>query len=190
VVDFGAGEAPYRPLFESHPWVRYLTCDLDGRPDLLLGADGGVPLPNASADLIVSFQVLEHVEDVGRYLRECARLLRPGSRLLLSTHGTWLYHPHPTDFRRWTREGLLCDVRREGFEVESIAAVVGPLAWTTQFRLFGYRAALLRIPLLGGALTAALCVVMNLRMLVEDRVTPEAIREDNAAVYVVVARHD
>jgi hypothetical protein len=110
--------------------------------------------------------------------------------MLLSTHGTWLYHPHPTDFRRWTREGLIVDLEREGFTIECLDAVVGPLAWTTQFRLFGYRSILVRVPLLGGAMAAMLALLMNARMVVEDRLTPRGIREDNPAVYVVLARRN
>jgi SAM-dependent methyltransferase len=188
VVDVGAGEAPYRSLFERVPGVRYVTSDIEGAPDLRVDEQGRVPLADAAADLVVSFQVLEHVEDVSRYLGECRRLLRGGGRMLLSTHGTWLYHPHPTDFRRWTREGLISDLGRAGFGIESIRAVVGPLAWTTQFRLFGFRSALIRVPLLGAALTALLSMVMNARMVVEDRITPHGVREDNPAVYVVLAR--
>lgn len=35
-------------------------------------------LPSGSADLIVSWQTLEHIPDVGAFFREHARLLRPG----------------------------------------------------------------------------------------------------------------
>ncbi|MFW1494634.1 methyltransferase domain-containing protein, partial [Vibrio parahaemolyticus] len=79
---------------------------------------------------VVSFQVLEHVRDVGCYLNEARRVLNTGGRLLLSTHGTWLYHPHPEDHRRWTRLGLIDELATYGFEVTDCVPVVGPLAWT------------------------------------------------------------
>ncbi len=33
-------------------------------------------------------------------------MLRPGGRVLLSTHGTMVYHPNPVDLWRWTGAGL------------------------------------------------------------------------------------
>jgi SAM-dependent methyltransferase len=40
--------------------------------------------PDSSLDHIVSLEVLEHVPDFRRALRECARVLRPGGSILLS----------------------------------------------------------------------------------------------------------
>jgi len=109
---------------------------------------------------------------------------------VLSTHGVWLYHPHPTDFRRWTRDGLVREVESRGFKVESITGVVGPLAWTTQFRSLGYHHLLMRVPLVGRWLSAAVCIFMNLRMSMEDAITPSVQIDTNAAIYVLIARPD
>ena len=49
-----------------------------------------------------------------RYLAECFRVLRPGGRLLLSTHGMFVYHPDPDDYWRWTCAGLRARGRRGG----------------------------------------------------------------------------
>jgi SAM-dependent methyltransferase len=41
--------------------------------------DGGTfPLPDASFDFVVSFQVLEHVQSIEHIFRECIRVLKPG----------------------------------------------------------------------------------------------------------------
>lgn len=42
-------------------------------------------LRGASFDVIVSFEVFEHLENAAGYLAACRRILRPGGRLLLST---------------------------------------------------------------------------------------------------------
>lgn len=189
VVDFGAGDVPYRPLFAPH-CARYLACDLESAPgiDMLIDADGHVPLADGSASCVLSVQVLEHVWDVGDYLQECRRLLSADGRLVLSTHGTWLYHPHPGDYRRWTRDGLCRELEANGFEVLAVEPVVGPLAWTTQFRTLAYHHVLARFGIVGRALAAGICALMHLRMVAEDRLTPAPLRESNAAVYCVTAR--
>lgn len=187
VIDYGCGNMPYRPLFEA-AGCRYLGADFDGSPDIAISPDGRIDAADASADLVVSFQVLEHVRDLGRYFAEARRVLKPGGRLLLSTHGTWLYHPHPEDHRRWTRQGLIADMETHGFAVTSCEAVVGPLAWTTVLRLTGFAFVLKRIPAIGAPTAAALAAVMNARALLEDALTPADITNDNACVYVTLSQ--
>lgn len=186
VIDYGCGNMPYRPLFEA-AGCKYLGADFDGAPDIAIAPDGRIDAADASADVVVSFQVLEHVRDLGRYFAEARRVLKPDGRLLLSTHGTWLYHPHPEDHRRWTRQGLVAEVEGFGFTVTTCEPVVGPLAWTTVLRLTGFSFVLKRIPVLGPLAAAALAAVMNARGFVEDALTPADITRDNACVYVTLS---
>ena len=185
-VDFGCGTMPYRPIF-SAAGCRYLGADLDGAPDIAITAEGALDAADASADMLLSFQVLEHVRDLAPYFAEARRVLKADGRMILSTHGTWLYHPHPEDHRRWTREGLIHEIENFGFTVTECIAVVGPLAWTTVLRLTCWCYVLKRIPIIGGAVASLMAVVMNARALIEDAVTPVAIKRDNACVYVVIA---
>lgn len=188
VVDVGAGAAPYRTLFTAFG-AQYKTCDIDSSQgaEIVFTPGTEIPVPSGTADRVVSFQVLEHVWDLDWYLGECRRLLKPDGLLMLSTHGTWLYHPHPTDFRRWTRDGLTAELEQRGFRIVSVTGSVGPLAWTTQFRALALNHVLRRMPLVGGPMAALLCSIMHLRMIVEDAITPRNLQETNAAVYLVVA---
>ncbi|TIO04185.1 MAG: hypothetical protein E5X93_31095 [Mesorhizobium sp.] len=115
-------------------------------------------------------------------------MLRDDGVLLLSTHGSWLYHPHPEDHRRWTRTGLVVDLADRGLEVEEVHAIAGPLATTTLIRLTGFAFFLRRLPIIGAILASLLALLMNLRAQLEDRLTPAQIRDDNACVFLVRAR--
>jgi len=185
-IDFGCGSQPYRPVFDSRG-VTYTGADF-ADAEVRIDRNGRIDLPEASADLVLSFQVLEHVRDVDQYLSEASRILRRDGWLILSTHGTWLYHPHPEDHRRWTREGLLAELKRHGFETTECVPVLGPLAWTTVVRLTCAYQACRRIPLLGAPVGALLALIMNARGLLEEQITPEWVRRDNACVYVTLSR--
>ncbi|PSJ41670.1 hypothetical protein C7I55_05055 [Sphingomonas deserti] len=184
VLDFGCGTMPYRAMIENQG-AHYLAADLDGAPQVRIAPDGTLPVADRSIDTVLSVQVLEHVRDLDTYLGEAARVLKAQGSLLLSTHGNWLFHPHPEDHRRWTRTGLVVDIEARGFRVESMEAIAGPLATTTMIRLAGYAYFLRRLPLAGPVVAAALALVMNLRAWLEDRITPAGLRDDNACIYVV-----
>ncbi len=187
LLDFGCGTMPYRAMVEACG-ARYTGADFGTEAEVAITPDGRIAQPDGSVDAVLSVQVLEHVRDLDRYFAEAARVLAPDGRLILSTHGTWLYHPHPEDHRRWTRTGLIHDIETRGFTVTGIVPLVGPLGWTTMLRLTGFAYALRPIPVAGPVLTALLAIVMNLRAAFEDAITPAAITADNACVYVVTAR--
>lgn len=48
-------------------------------------ADSPLPYPAMSFDVVLSFQVIEHVLDDASYLREARRVLKPGGRLVVIT---------------------------------------------------------------------------------------------------------
>ena len=116
VVDFGCGEQPYRSLFSG---CNYFGVDLAGNAaaDVHTDPNGRVPLADESADLVLSTQALVHVADPVTYLDECHRMLRPGGTLVLTTHGVMFAIRHPTDFWRWTCDGLRLIVERAGFAI-------------------------------------------------------------------------
>jgi hypothetical protein len=68
-----------------------------------------------------------------------------------------------------------------------VTPVLGPLAWTTVLRLTGFAWDLAQLPLVGAA-AAGLAIVMNFRAALKDAVTPTAIRETNACIYLTVCR--
>jgi SAM-dependent methyltransferase len=133
VLDYGCADAPYRRFFA--PEAEYVTADLPGNPDALLEIqpDGTLPCPGDSFDVVLSTQVLEHVRDPELYLSECFRVLRPGGRILLSTHGMMVYHPDPVDYWRWTCAGLQRAVHDAGFEVLRFEGIMGLAATGLQF---------------------------------------------------------
>jgi len=52
-----------------------------------------LPLPDASVDVVVNFQVIEHLWDQPQFVAECARVLRRSGLLLLSTPNRITFSP-------------------------------------------------------------------------------------------------
>lgn len=120
VLDYGSGGSPYRSLF---PAATYHRADFPPAQDVdyLLSEQGLLPaIADSSYDLVLSTQVLEHVREPQAYLAEAKRLLRPGGRLLLSTHGTFPDHGCPHDYWRWTADGLRLSLSQSGLRIESL----------------------------------------------------------------------
>ncbi|EGD56938.1 class I SAM-dependent methyltransferase [Gordonia neofelifaecis] len=52
-----------------------------------------LPLADASVDVVVNFQVIEHLWDQSAFVAECHRVLRPGGVLLMSTPNRITFSP-------------------------------------------------------------------------------------------------
>ena len=191
VVDLGCGEMPYYPLLAPEV-ENYIAVDLPGNPKATHYVDletNECDLNAETADIVLSIQVLEHVESPSLYLRECFRLLKPDGRLLLSTHGQWLYHPDPIDHWRWTSTGLRLELENAGFEVTDLHGVQGFLTVSLQFF---QDACLLSFPYKKYWCRPFCFVLQNFMALTEwyiDRSkTLSKHRDVDAAIYVLIAK--
>lgn len=186
VLDFGCASSPYRHLLPNG--CRYYAADLPGNPaaEIEVQPDGRLPCDGNGFDAVLSTQVLEHVVDPRTYLAECFRVLRPGGRLLLSTHGTMMLHRDPTDYWRWTSDGLRRTVEREGFCIAELHGVLGMASTALQlFTLVTYQ----RFP---RGTRRLYCRLMEAIVAFFDRIDSAADKKEDAMVFVLIAEkpHD
>jgi SAM-dependent methyltransferase len=105
VLDVGCGDRPYEELL--HGAAEIVGFDVPGNPHAdLHGSIDAIPVDDASVDVVLCLQVLEHVPDPAAAVRELRRVVRDGGRVFLSTHGIYPFHPNPDDLWRWTHTGL------------------------------------------------------------------------------------
>jgi len=181
LLDFGCADSPYRSAVPAG--CQYVAADLPGNPKaaVLVRPDGTVPCADGEFDAVLSSQVLEHVRDPAAYLKECLRLLRPGGRLLLSTHGTMFLHRDPVDYWRWTCDGLRLALEQAGFCVVELRGVMGLTPLGLLMVLSGtYR----RVPKF---LRRPYSALFQGLMAFFDRLHSDASRAENALVYIALA---
>ena len=183
-VDIGCGSMPYRPLIE--PYVQqYTGVDFPSNQlaDIHFEAKTGkIPLGDQSAGIIVSTQVLEHVENPAAYLAEARRIVHPEGLLFLSTHGYWQEHSDPQDFWRWTSDGLAKLMHDADWKIIDMAGVLGFAASALQ--LF-QQASAPKVPV---RLHKPFFGLMQGLIALTDRFYTPAGRLRNAAVFVICAQ--
>jgi len=126
VLDVGCGDRPYDALLHGAEIVGF---DVPGNPRAdVHGTIDAIPVEDGSFDVVLCLQVLEHVSDPAAAVRELRRFVKPGGRVLLSTHGVYPFHPNPEDLWRWTHTGLEHTFRTNA---EWTSVTVRPGAGTT-----------------------------------------------------------
>jgi SAM-dependent methyltransferase len=63
------------------------------RVDVMQANLARLPLPDSSVDVVVNFQVIEHLWDQTQFVIECARVLRPSGLLMMSTPNRITFSP-------------------------------------------------------------------------------------------------
>ncbi|HWX18421.1 MAG TPA: class I SAM-dependent methyltransferase [Candidatus Binatia bacterium] len=121
LLDVGCGRRPYEKTFFAGA-TKYIGTDYlsdRSQPEVVCSALE-LPFPDGSFDTVVSTEVLEHLPDPLRALREMQRTLRPGGHLILSTPLYWPRHEVPHDFFRYPYDGLLHLVNESGLELKRL----------------------------------------------------------------------
>jgi SAM-dependent methyltransferase len=99
------------------------------RVDIRHGNLAELPLEDGSVDVVVNFQVIEHLWDQGQFVGECYRVLRPGGVLLMSTPNRITFSPgrdtpiNPFHTRELNAAELTELLTAQGFSLESMLGV-------------------------------------------------------------------
>jgi SAM-dependent methyltransferase len=107
-----------RHVTQAYPRVRTARANL-----------AALPVRSSIVDVVANFQVIEHLWDQEGFLRECRRVLRPGSRLLVTTPNRITFSPgrdtplNPFHTRELAPAELAMLLRDTGFEVEFLAGL-------------------------------------------------------------------
>ena len=136
ILDAGAGELLNQPLCGHLSYVSQDFCQYDGGGVVAEGLQTGkwdtshidlvcdiiaIPEPDASFDVILCTEVLEHVPDPTKVLDEFSRLLKRGGKLILTVPFASLVHfapyPYCSGFSRdWYEQHL----PQRGFSIEEL----------------------------------------------------------------------
>lgn len=65
-----------------------------------------LPFRDASVDVVVCDNVLEHIKNPGVVVEEMKRVVKKGGMVYIGVPFIIQYHSSPNDFQRWTTEGL------------------------------------------------------------------------------------
>jgi SAM-dependent methyltransferase len=99
------------------------------RVEMHHGNLASLPLPDGAVDVVVNFQVIEHLWDQAQFVAECRRVLRPSGVLLISTPNRITFSPgrdtpiNPFHTRELNAVELTELLSSEGFNVESMLGV-------------------------------------------------------------------
>lgn len=103
VLDVGCGEGYGTAALSNHA-TTIIGLDYDRatvhhaahtypRSNFVVANLAALPIADASIDFVITLQVIEHVWDHAQFLQECARVLRAGGRIVITTPNRLTFSP-------------------------------------------------------------------------------------------------
>jgi SAM-dependent methyltransferase len=180
ILDVGCGDGTLAMLLAHEGAGRVTGCDPDPRMvakamaatrresiDLAVARSQALPFPDGSFDIVTCITVLTFVSDAGNAIREMARVLRPGGRLVIGDLGKWSIWAARRRIRSWlgakmwqsarfrTANDLAAMTKDAGLAADGVVGAIFFPPWTTLARVMApIDPSLGRITTLGAAFVA------------------------------------
>ena len=119
VLDAGAGDAPYKPLF-AHAIYESADFEKVDRPyakSTYVCDLSAIPVSDHRYDYILFNQVMEHLPEPKVVLKELFRVLKPGGKMIYTAPLFYEEHDTPYDFFRYTQYAIRYLFEDAGFEI-------------------------------------------------------------------------
>lgn len=114
VLDAGAGPSPYKKYFSHCKYEATDFIDKFGNLDFVCSLEK-IPRKAGSYDAIICTEVLEHVENPEKVLKELKRVLKKNGKLYITVPQSWKLHQEPYNFFYFTKYGLNLLLKKAGF---------------------------------------------------------------------------
>jgi len=119
VYDLGCGIRPYEKDILAAA-DKYIGVDWNKsfhgmHADIEADLNQPLPIENNVADVVISFQVLEHLCEPQAMITEAFRILKPEGLIFISVPFQWWIHEAPHDYYRFTCYGLKYLFTKAGF---------------------------------------------------------------------------
>ncbi len=124
LLNAGCGNRDLVGLFRANGISEVVNYDISSSlPDAICGSLEQMPFGDKSFDSILCNAVLEHVVYIDEVMNELARVLRVGGHAVISIPFLQPFHACPTDFRRFTGDGMRQLATSRGLEVVAVYPV-------------------------------------------------------------------
>lgn len=117
-LNFGAGSTRF------HSQILNLDICHGPRSDIVNAGDE-LPFRDDALDLVISQEVLEHLEDPVLWIQEIHRVLKPNGKFYCQLPFIIGYHPGPADYWRFTKEAYPRLLPDDRWEIERLELSVG-----------------------------------------------------------------
>jgi len=98
--------------------IRWETVGIDHTtPFTYVGTEYSYPLASDLVDIVVATNVMEHVRKPWVWIKELARICKPGGYVITINPVSWPYHEYPVDCWRAYPEGMMALYEDAGLKV-------------------------------------------------------------------------
>ncbi len=120
VLDLGCGNCKYKSLVLENG-ENYIGADFYQHENVDVYTDAKeTPFSDGEFDTIMCLQVLEHIKEPHKVIKECYRILKKEGYIILTTPWLYPFHGEPDDFFRFSRKALEFLFTNEGFNIIKI----------------------------------------------------------------------
>lgn len=117
VIDLGGGKSPsYERFWDIKP-EKFIRVDINEKaePDVIADLNKQLPFSDNFADAVFLFSVIYILDNPVKTLTEIHRILKPGGKLLITSPFIFNEAKEPSDYWRFTSEGLQKLFKESGF---------------------------------------------------------------------------
>lgn len=125
VIDLGGGKNPSYQRFWNIKPEKFIRVDISETvaADIVADINKPLPFPDNFADTVFLFSAIYIVENPAKVLSEIYRILKPGGRLFITSPFIFNEAKEPSDYYRFTSQGLAKILTDGGFKEFSIKPI-------------------------------------------------------------------